>query len=69
MHIRKRVLVTGGEGFLGSHLCSNLLDKGYDVLCLDKFYTGSKENILTLLDNSRFEMIRSDVTLDIIKKL
>ena len=69
MHIRKRVLVTGGAGFLGSHLCSNLLDKGYDVLCLDNFYTGSKENILTLLDNSRFEMIRSDVTLDIIKKL
>ena len=63
MHIRKRVLVTGGAGFLGSHLCSNLLDKGYDVLCLDNFYTGSKENILTLLDNSRFELIRSDVTL------
>ena len=68
MHIRKRVLVTGGEDFLGSHLCSNLSDKGYDVLCLDNFYLGSKENILTLLDNSRFEMIRSDVTLDIIKK-
>ena len=59
MHIRKRVLVTGGAGFLGSHLCSNLLDKGYDVLCLDNFYTGSKENILTLLDISLAKKVLS----------
>ena len=59
MHIRKRVLVTGGAGFLGSHLCSNLLDKGYDVLCLDNFYTGSKENILTLLDISLAKQVLS----------
>tara|TARA_B110000008_G_C16899522_1_gene536169 strand:+ start:259 stop:1224 length:966 start_codon:yes stop_codon:yes gene_type:complete len=63
MHIRKRVLVTGGAGFLGSHLCSDLLDKGHDVLCLDNFSTGNKDNVFSLLDNSRFEMIRSDVTL------
>ena len=59
MHIRKRVLVTGGAGFLGSHLCSNLLDKGYDVLCLDNFHTGSKENILTLLDISLAKQVLS----------
>ena len=59
MHIRKRVLVTGGAGFLGSHLCSNLLDKGYDVLCLDNFYTGTKDYILTLLDMEIEEILFS----------
>jgi len=63
MHIRKRVLVTGGAGFLGSHLCSDLLDKGHDVLCLDNFFTGTRDNVFSLLDNSRFELIRGDVTL------
>ena len=48
MHLRKRVLVTGGAGFLGSHLCERLLNDGHDVLCVDNFYTGSKSNILTL---------------------
>ncbi|MBN1546433.1 UDP-glucuronic acid decarboxylase family protein [Trichloromonas sp.] len=60
--LRKRVLVTGGAGFLGSHLCRRLLDAGHDVLCVDNFFTGSKDNILELLDNPHFELIRHDVT-------
>ena len=60
--IRKRVLVTGGAGFLGSHLCERLLNDGHDVLCLDNFYTGTKDNILHLLGNSHFEVMRHDVT-------
>ena len=59
---RKRVLVTGGAGFLGSHLCERLLAKGYDVLCVDNFYTGSKDNIVHLLGNPHFELMRHDVT-------
>lgn len=59
----KRILVTGGAGFLGSHLCERLLDMGYDVLCLDNFYTGNKQNVIHLLSNPRFELIRHDVTL------
>src|SRR6476659_11102885 len=59
---RKRVLVTGGAGFLGSHLCDILVSKGYDVLCLDNFYTGVRDNISHLLGNPRFELIRHDVT-------
>jgi UDP-glucuronate decarboxylase len=59
---RKRILVTGGAGFLGSHLCKRLLDEGQDVICLDNFFTGTKDNILPLLDNNRFEIIRHDVT-------
>ena len=61
----KRILVTGGAGFLGSHLCDKLLSLGYDVICLDNFYTGSKNNIHHLLDNKKFELIRHDVTFPI----
>lgn len=57
-----RVLVTGGGGFLGSHLCDRLVNQGYDVICLDNFFTGSKENISHLLGKSNFEFIRHDVT-------
>ena len=59
---RRRVLVTGGAGFLGSHLCERLLAAGHDVLCVDNFYTGSKDNIAHLLDHRYFELIRHDVT-------
>ncbi len=59
---RRRVLVTGGAGFLGSHLCDRLIERGDEVLCVDNFYTGSKENIHHLLSNSRFELIRHDIT-------
>jgi UDP-glucuronate decarboxylase len=62
MHIRKRILVTGGSGFLGSQLCSKLLNLGHDVLCVDNFYTSSKDNILSLMDNHHFEFIRHDIT-------
>ena len=62
MHIRKRVMVTGGAGFLGSHLCERLLDRGYDVLCVDNYYTGSKSNIAHLLGNPYFELCRHDIT-------
>jgi UDP-glucuronate decarboxylase len=58
----KRVLVTGGAGFLGSHLCDLLLAAGNEVLCLDNYFTGAKDNVKHLLDNSRFELIRHDVT-------
>lgn len=58
----KRVMVTGGAGFLGSHLCERLLADGHDILCVDNFYTGSKENVLHLLGNPRFELMRHDVT-------
>lgn len=63
--MKKRVLVTGGAGFLGSHLCEKLLNQGHDVLCLDNFFTGAKENILPLLNNSYFELIRHDVCVPI----
>lgn len=59
---RKRVLVTGGAGFLGSHLCERLLLDGYDVLCVDNFFTGTKDNILPLFENPHFELMRHDVT-------
>jgi UDP-glucuronate decarboxylase len=59
---RKQILVTGGAGFLGSHLCERLLADGHDVLCVDNFFTGTRDNILSLLDNKRFELIRHDVT-------
>ncbi|MBT1071203.1 UDP-glucuronic acid decarboxylase family protein [Pelotalea chapellei] len=56
-----RVLVTGGAGFIGSHLCERLLDGGHDVICLDNFFTGSKDNIIHLMDNHRFELVRHDI--------
>jgi UDP-glucuronate decarboxylase len=59
---RRRVLVTGGAGFLGSHLCERLLAEGHDVLCLDNFFTGTKENVAHLLSNPYFELMRHDVT-------
>ncbi|HEV7392265.1 MAG TPA: UDP-glucuronic acid decarboxylase family protein [Burkholderiales bacterium] len=59
---RKRILVTGGAGFLGSHLCERLLRDGNEVLCVDNFFTGSRENVDALLPNRRFELIRHDVT-------
>ena len=59
---RKRVLVTGGTGFLGSHLCERLLERGDDVLCVDNFFTGTRENIAHLLPDPHFEMLRHDVT-------
>ena len=58
----KRVLVTGGAGFLGSHLCQRLIEDGCDVLCVDNFSTGSKDNLVTILDDHRFELMRHDVT-------
>jgi UDP-glucuronate decarboxylase len=61
----KRILVTGGAGFIGSHLCERLLDMGNDVICLDNYFTGSKENIIHLFDNHRFEVIRHDVTMPV----
>jgi UDP-glucuronate decarboxylase len=60
--MKKRVLVTGGAGFLGSHLCERLLKDGHDVLCVDNFFTGSKENIAHLMDNPYFELLRHDIT-------
>ncbi len=62
MFERKRILVTGGAGFLGSHLCERLLADGHDVLCVDNFFTGSRDNIFPLLDHKRFELMRHDVT-------
>ena len=62
MHLRKRVLVTGGAGFLGSFLCERLLADGCDVICVDNFYTGTKRNIIHLLKNPYFELIRHDIT-------
>ena len=61
----KRILVTGGAGFLGSHLCERLLAQGHDVICLDNFFTSQKSNVLHLLSNPNFELIRHDVTVPI----
>jgi UDP-glucuronate decarboxylase len=62
MHLENRVLVTGGAGFLGSHLCDRLLADGADVVCVDNFFTGTKRNIAHLIGEKRFELVRHDVT-------
>jgi UDP-glucuronate decarboxylase len=62
MHIEKRVLVTGGAGFLGSHLCERLLNEGANVICVDNYFTGTRNNLAHLLKNPNFEIIRHDVT-------
>jgi UDP-glucuronate decarboxylase len=62
MHLERRILVTGGSGFLGSHLCERLLADGAEVLCVDNFFTGTRRNVEPLLDHKRFELIRHDVT-------
>jgi UDP-glucuronate decarboxylase len=62
----KRILVTGGAGFIGSHLCEKLLDMGHEVICLDNYFTGSKMNIIHLLNNPYFELIRHDVTMPLV---
>lgn len=61
----KRILITGGAGFIGSHLCERLLNDGNEVICLDNYFTGSKQNIIHLLDNHNFEVIRHDIILPI----
>jgi UDP-glucuronate decarboxylase len=60
--MQKKILVTGGAGFLGSHLCDRLIEAGHDVLCVDNFFTGSKENVSHLMSHPRFELVRHDVT-------
>ena len=60
---KKKILVTGGAGFLGSHLCEKLLEQGHEVLCLDNFFTGTRENIYHLFDSKRFELLRHDICL------
>ncbi|MDP2992455.1 MAG: GDP-mannose 4,6-dehydratase, partial [Deltaproteobacteria bacterium] len=62
MHLRKRILVTGGAGFLGSHLCERLLKDGHEVICVDNFFTGTKANIQPLLANPCLEVLRHDIT-------
>jgi UDP-glucuronate decarboxylase len=62
MHLEKRILVTGGAGFLGSHLCERLLERGADLVCVDNFFTGAKRNIAHLIGGKRFELVRHDVT-------
>ena len=58
----KRILISGGAGFLGSHLCDRLVAAGHDVICLDNFFTSQKSNVVHLLDRPNFELIRHDVT-------
>ena len=61
MPLVKRILVSGGAGFLGSHLCERLVEKGHDVICLDNFFTSQKSNVVHLLDKPNFEFIRHDI--------
>ena len=63
MHIRKKILVAGGAGFIGSHLCKKLLDAGNTVLCVDNFFTGTEDNVGELLDNTNFEILQHDITI------
>ncbi|MDD5674929.1 MAG: SDR family oxidoreductase [Chitinivibrionales bacterium] len=63
--MKQRILITGGAGFLGSHLCDRLVKDGHDVICLDNFFTGSKKNITHLLDKKNFELVRHDITMPI----
>ena len=65
----KKILITGGAGFIGSNLCEKLLQQGNEIICLDNFYTGSKDNIRHLLDNNRFELIRHDITQEYIAEI
>ena len=60
--MKKRILVTGGAGFIGSHLCEKLLNQGNEIICVDNFFSGSKQNIIHLLDNPYFEIVRHDIT-------
>lgn len=60
----KRILITGGAGFIGSHLCERLLNDGNDIICLDNFFTGSKDNIRHLIGNNRFELVRHDIIME-----
>src|SRR6266536_2845287 len=62
LRLKRRILVTGGAGFLGSHLCEKLVNAGHEVLCVDNFYTGMKQNLRGLLGSSNFELIRHDIT-------
>jgi UDP-glucuronate decarboxylase len=62
MYSRKKILVTGGAGFLGSHLCERLIDEGHDVVCVDNYYTGTRDNIAHLMNKPHFEVLRHDVT-------
>ena len=61
-YANKKILVTGGAGFIGSHLCEKLLSQGNEVICVDNYFTGSKSNVKNLIDNSKFELIRHDIT-------
>ena len=63
--VRKKILVTGGAGFLGSHLCERLLNEGNEVICMDNYFTGSKQNVIPLMENPAFELLRHDVTFPI----
>ena len=58
----KKILITGGAGFIGSHLCKKLLEQGNEIICVDNFFTGNKDNVLDLIDNKKFELIRHDIT-------
>lgn len=62
MHLNKRILISGGAGFIGSHLCDRLIERGYEVLCVDNFFTGARANVVHLMGSKNFELLRHDVT-------